>query len=125
MYSLCLLAFATFTCAASASTIHRRAQSSSAVQLTATQAATVFDVEVKFGNQSCLSLTQAAATPGLSKEAMNASMLPTILNSYLNKHAPTPTQRTTYHPHSNKSKTRHLGFNMMWELQPVSWDMRK
>ena len=57
MYSLCLLAFATFTCAASASTIlplRRRAQSSNAVQLTATQAATVFDVEVKFGNQSFL-----------------------------------------------------------------------
>ena len=57
MHSLYFFALSTFTLAASASNImllHRRSQSNNAIQLTATELATVFDVEVKFGNQSFL-----------------------------------------------------------------------
>jgi hypothetical protein len=57
MCLLILLAFAIFIYSSSASNVlplHRRAQSSSAIPITATGLATVFDVEVEFGNQSFL-----------------------------------------------------------------------
>jgi hypothetical protein len=57
MYSIRLLPFAVFIFSSSASNVlplHRRTEPSNATSLTATELATVFDVEVKFGDQSFL-----------------------------------------------------------------------
>ena len=57
MYAFFLFAISVSVCTASASNtrpLHRRSQSNNATQLTTTNLATVFDIQVKFGTQSFL-----------------------------------------------------------------------